>query len=229
MLDHYSAFWRKGIPVDIVDMSCDFSRYKLVIAPMLYLQREDIVEKLRAFVENGGTLIGTYWSGLVNENDLCFQGFAPNGLKDVFGLYAEEIDALWPDQKNHLVLPCGTRYEISDYCEIVHPDTAEVLAAYGEDFYAGCPVLTKNRFGRGQAYYLAGRAGRDFFLDFYGNLAKDLALTPALGETVLPHNVTAGLRKNDTDAYVIVQNYNAEAVNFPLAGSYREFESGAHS
>ena len=227
VLDHYSAFWRKGIPVDILDMSCDFSRYKLVIAPMLYLQREDIVEKLRTFVENGGTLIGTYWSGLVNENDLCFQGFAPNGLKDVFGLYAEEIDALWPDQKNHLVLPCGTRYEISDYCEIVHPDTAEVLAAYGEDFYAGCPVLTKNRFGRGQAYYLAGRAGRDFFLDFYGNLAKDLALTPALGETVLPHNVTAGLRKNDTDAYVIVQNYNAEAVNFPLAGSYREFESGA--
>ena len=75
------------------------------------MQREGIVEKLRAFVDKGGTLVGTYWSGLVNENDLCFESFAPHGLQDVFGLYSEEIDALYPGQHNSLVL-CGSGKEI---------------------------------------------------------------------------------------------------------------------
>ena len=225
ILDHYSAFWRYGIPVDILDMSCDFSGYKLVIAPMLYMERENIVEKLRAFVENGGTLLGTYFSGVVNENDLVFQSFAPYGMQDVFGLYAEEIDALWPDQKNSLCLD-GKAYDIHDYCEIVHTDSAEVLATYGRDFYKGCPALTKNSFGKGQAYYLAGRAGRDFFLDFYGKLANELQIAMSLGSTCLPKNVTAGLRVNDKEAYVIVQNFNNAPVSFDLNGSYCDFESG---
>ena len=60
---------------------------------MLYLLRSGFEQKLRVFVENGGTLVGTYMTGLVNENDLCYLGgFPGGGLKDVFGVWNEATD-----------------------------------------------------------------------------------------------------------------------------------------
>lgn len=230
VLEHYEAFWRMGVPVDIVDMSCDFSGYKLVVAPMLYMQRENIVEKLRSFVENGGTLVGTYWSGLVNENDLCFESFAPYGMQDVFGLYSEEIDALYPHQSNSMVMSAtGATYSLRDLCDVVHVFTAQVLGTYQQDYYAGLPALTLNRFGKGAAYYLCARADKDFYRDLYAEIADDIGLERALGSAVLPKNVTASLRKGDGYEVAIVQNFNAAAVSVCLEEPYTDIESGETS
>ncbi|MBQ7486499.1 MAG: beta-galactosidase [Clostridia bacterium] len=230
VLDHYEAFWRMGISADIVDMSCDFSRYKLVIAPMLYMQREDIVRKLRTLVEKGGTLVGTYWSGLVNENDLCFESFAPYGMQDVFGLYSEEIDALYPNQRNAMVLSAtGKTYELRDLCDVVHVSTAQVLATYSEDYYAGCPALTLNRCGQGHAYYLCARADAAFYRDFYGKLADELHLERALESAVLPHNVSASLRKSDKETIAIVQNFNSHPASVCLSSPVTDIESGEYT
>ena len=227
MLDHYEAFWRMGIPVDIIDMSFDLSGYKLVVAPMLYMQRENIVEKLRAFVENGGTLVGTYWSGLVNENDLCFESFAPYGLQDVFGLYSEEIDALYPHQSNTMVVNnTGDEYKLTDLCDVVHVSTAQVLATYKEDYYAGSPALTVNEFGKGAAYYLCARADKAFYRDLYEEIADDIDLERALGNAILPQNVTAGLRKGDGYDVAIVQNYNTHSVSISLDQPMTDIETG---
>ena len=227
VLDHYSAFWRMGIPVDIIDMSCDFSNYKLVVAPMLYMQREGIVEKLRTFVEKGGTLVGTYWSGLVNENDLCFQSFAPYGMQDVFGLYSEEIDALYPNQTNTMKMSgSGEEYTLRDMCDVVHVSTAQVLGTYQSDYYAGYPALTLNYFGFGQAYYLCARAGRDFYKDFYEEIAEDLQLEKALDNASLPDGVTANLRKNEEEEIAIVQNFNAHPV---VVRAVTDIETGEYT
>lgn len=230
VLEHYEAFWRMGIPVDIVDMSCDFSNYKLVVAPMLYMQREGIVEKLRSFVEKGGTLVGTYWSGLVNENDLCFQSFAPYGMQDVFGLYSEEIDALYPDQRNTMVMSAsGAEYELKDMCDVVHVSTAQVLGTYKDDYYAGNPALTLNYFGFGQAYYLCARANQAFYKDFYEEIAEDLQLEKALDNANLPHNVTASLRKNDEEEIAIVQNFNPFPTTVSLENAVTDIETGEYT
>ncbi|MBQ3222683.1 MAG: beta-galactosidase trimerization domain-containing protein, partial [Clostridia bacterium] len=201
--------------------------YKLVIAPMLYMQRENIVEKLRAFVENGGTLVGTYWSGLVNENDLCFESFAPYGLQDVFGLYSEEIDALYPHQSNTMVVNnTGDEYKLTDLCDVVHVSTAQVLATYKEDYYAGSPALTVNEFGKGAAYYLCARADKAFYRDLYEEIADDIDLERALGNAILPQNVTAGLRKGDGYDVAIVQNYNTHSVSISLDQPMTDIETG---
>ncbi len=227
VLDHYEAFWRMGVAVDIIDMSCDFSGYKLVVAPMLYMQREGIVEKLRSFVENGGTLIGTYWSGLVNENDLCFEGFAPNGLQDVFGLYSEEIDALYPYQSNSMVMNLsGETYKLTDLCDVVKVSTAQVLGTYESDYYAGMPALTCNYFGKGMAYYLCARAEKGFYRDLYEDIAEDLDLERALDGAILPENVTASLRKGDGYDVAIVQNFNTTAQSVSLEYPVVDLETG---
>lgn len=93
-LSHYKNFWQQGISVDIINQEKDFSKYKLVIAPMLYLLKKDTAVRLKKFVKNGGTVVSTYWTGIVNENDLCFLGGFPGHLRDLFAIWSEELDAL---------------------------------------------------------------------------------------------------------------------------------------
>ena len=89
-----------GIPTDFVDMSYDISKYKVLVAPMMYLLRNGFEQKIKAFVEAGGTLITTYWSGIVNETDLCYLKGTPHGLMDVVGLRSEENDGLFDGETN---------------------------------------------------------------------------------------------------------------------------------
>lgn len=224
ILDHYGAFWHMGIPVDIIDMSCSLDGYKMVIAPMLYMYREGIEDKLRQFVKEGGTLIGTYWSGLVNENDLCYESFAPYGLQDVYGLYSEEIDALYPDQSNSMVMDVS--YMLYDICDIVTLTTARSLATYQDDYYQGRSALACNNYGKGTAYYLCARAEKQFYQDFYEKITRELEIERSLGSTLLPHGVTAGLRKNNDKEIIIVQNFNNHPVTFTLKDSMTNLETG---
>ena len=133
---HYRALWEQGLSVDLRDMrACtDLSGYKLVVAPMLFMLRNGFEEKLRAYVAQGGTLVMTYFSGVVDEHDLAFMGPAPHGLTDVLGLRAAELDALYPQDHNTLMLADGRQYTITELCELPESCTAQVLGTYGEDF-----------------------------------------------------------------------------------------------
>jgi beta-galactosidase len=226
ILDHYEAFWRAGIPADIQDMSCDFTGYKLVVAPMLYMYRERIADKLRAFVKDGGTLVGTYWSGVVDENDLCFLGGVPGGLTDVFGLRVEEIDALWDGETNELVSPDGASFKLRELCERVVPQGAETLARYGRDFYKGEPALLYNEYGSGCAYYIAARPEQAFYRGFYDGVCKRAGIKGCIA-AVLPDGVTASQREDANGGRIIfLQNFNEEAVSVTLKEKYADLETG---
>ena len=205
-------------------MEKDLSGYRLVAAPMLYLYRANIAEKMKEFVKNGGTLVGTYWSGIVNDTDLCYLGGMPgDGMTQVFGLRSEEIDALYDGQYNAMSFQ-NTRYQLSELCDLVKVDTASVLSTYEKDFYAGQPALTVNSYGKGQAYYLAAKAENRFYLDFYRFLAAESGVAPAL-DGQLPYGVTASLRKGSRDI-VIVQNYNDRPAAVVLNAPYTDLETG---
>lgn len=227
---HHRAFWKNGVPVDFVDMDGDLSGYKVVVTPMLYMYRNGFAKKLRDFVEQGGTLVSTYWSGIVDDTDLCFLGGWPgDGMMDVFGIWNEEIDALYDGETNVMELResvDGLResYTLRELCEIIHLRGAKALAAYGQDFYAGSPVLTENQFGKGTAYYVAARAEDGFQEDFYRMLVKKLGIRRAL-DTVLPEGVTASLRKGEQDV-VFVQNFTAAPQTVRLPHAMTDVESG---
>lgn len=222
MLSHYQAFWNMGVPVDLIDMEQDITNYKLIAAPMLYLYRADIETKLKTFVKNGGTLVGTYWSGIVNESDLCFLGGTPGNMMDVFGLRSEEIDALYDNQSNRTTWNYKT-YEITELCDIVKLKGAIPFAFYETDFYVGSPVLTYNTYGDGTAYYIAAKLEDNFYQDFYCKLVSDCSIQKSLDGT-LPYGVTANIRKGDRDI-IIVQNYNAYPAVLSLNKAYKDFET----
>ncbi len=212
-ISHYQALWKQGISVDVIDMEQALDSYKLVIAPMLYMVRPGVAERITQFVENGGTFVATYWSGIVDEHDLCFLGGFPGPLREVLGIWAEEIDTLYPTDENSLVPSAGNAlkltesYKIHELCELIHTESADVLATYGTDFYAGRPVLTHNLFGEGQSYYIAARTQDDFLDDFYRALADDLSIQPILN-TALPQGISVSQRSDGTNRFVFVMNFN---------------------
>lgn len=209
----YRPFWERGVPVDVIDMEQDFSKYKLLVAPMLYMVRPGVGERIERFVENGGTFVATYWSGIVDENDLCFLGGFPGPLRKTLGIWSEEIDGLHDRDLNRIVMNEGNElgltgsFEFHELCDLIHVEGAEVLATYQSDFYAGRPALTVNRIGRGQAYYMASRNKDPFHDEFFGRLIESTGVYRAM-ESELPYGVTAQVRSDEKRDYVFLLNFS---------------------
>ncbi|HVM60068.1 MAG TPA: beta-galactosidase [Verrucomicrobiae bacterium] len=212
----YRPFWSRGVPVDVIEMDCELAGYKLVVAPMLYMVRPGVAERIEKFVKQGGTFVATYWSGIVNESDLCFLGGFPGPLRKVLGVWAEEIDVLHDGQTNAVVpaarngLGLTGRYKARELCDLIHAESAQVLAKYGADFYKGRPALTVNAHGKGRAYYIASRNDGRFHEDFYGGLIRRLDLKRVL-QTKLPAGVTAQVRTDGKDDFVFLLNFQPSA------------------
>ncbi|SNX53392.1 beta-galactosidase [Thermoanaerobacterium sp. RBIITD] len=212
---HYRPFWSKGVPVDVIDMENDFNRYKLLIAPMLYMLKDGVVERIKQFVKNGGTFVTTYWSGIVNENDLCYLGGFPGPLKEVLGIWSEEIDGLHDKDENCVVfnetneLGIKGEYKAKELCEIIHLEGAKDLAKYKEDFYAGYPAVTVNNYGNGKAYYIAFRNNDDFVDDFYGKIIEFLNIKRSIN-CDLPIGVTVQERTDGKRKFVFLLNFTHE-------------------
>jgi beta-galactosidase len=212
-IEHFRPFWNNGVSCDVIDTEMDLGKYKLVIAPVLYMLNPGVAEKIERFVAGGGTFVTTYFSGIVNETDLAFLTGFPGPLRKVMGIWSEETDALYDDE--HVLVtavdksasvPLRGPYKGGFLCDIIHPEGAEVIATYASEFYAGTPAVTVNRFGKGRAYYLATRFGEDFNDDFYGGLIDDLKLHRNLG-TRLPQGVTAQRRTDGDREFVFVLSF----------------------
>ncbi len=216
---HYRALWEQGYAVDFCDMrECtDLSGYDLVSAPMLFMTRNGIEEKLRAFVERGGVLLTTYWSGVVDAYDLAYLGAVPHDLTDVLGLRATELDALYPEQSNGLRTKDGAAYKITELCGLVELRGAEVEGTYTSDWYAGQPCLTRHTYGKGEAWYLAAKADQNALNALYRRLAERVGLPRAM-DTELPYGVVAVER----GGVVFLQNYSGEERTVALDKAYHE-------
>ena len=216
---HYRALWEQGYAVDFCDMrECtDLSGYDLVSAPMLFMTRNGIEKKLRAFVERGGVLLTTYWSGVVDAYDLAYLGAVPHDLTDVLGLRATELDALYPEQSNGLRTKDGAAYKITELCGLVELRGAEVEGVYTSDWYAGQPCLTRHTYGKGEAWYLAAKADQNALNALYRRLAERVGLPRAM-ETELPYGVVAVER----GGVVFLQNYSGEERTVALDKAYHE-------
>lgn len=224
-VDYYKALWERGIGVDILPINGDLEKYDLIVAPMLYMTDKATISALKKYVEGGGTLYATYLLGMVNETTLSYLGgFPANELKDVFGIWNEEIDALYPQERIKVAFE-GAEYEGRDMCELVHANTAKVLATYASEFYKGSPAFTVNEYGKGKAYYQAFRDCGDFWLAALDEILKELNIVGVLGNTVLPKGVTAHIRTDGEKEYLFVENYTENSIQeIPLSGKYFDIE-----
>ena len=202
VIDHYQALWQLGVSMDVIDQCSELDGYQLVVAPMCYMLKPSFANEIKRFVKDGGKAVFTYMSGYVNETDLCFLGGFPGPLKEVLGIWNEEIDALYPEDNNAITFN-GESYRAFDLCEIIHAgqDTT-ILGEYKNDFYIGKPVVTEHQFGSGKGYYIAARTGVDFLTDFYRTFGMKSSL-----EAMLPAGVSATVRRVGETDYVFLMNF----------------------
>ncbi len=203
---YHRLFWQAGMDCDVVSPKADLSKYKLVVAPMLYLTDKETIDNLAHYTENGGTLWATYMLGTVNETDLCWLGGIPGDqLKAVFGIVAEEIDTLYP-QEQKLAALGGQAHPLVDYCEVLKLQGASPMASYASDWYTGTPAVTEHSCGKGRAIYQACRDTGSLKQAIFEKLAADTGLVSHV-KMPLPYGVTAHCRTDGKTRYLFVENY----------------------
>lgn len=220
--DYYTALFEKNIPVDIIGVDDEISKYKIVIAPLLYMTKKGYAEKLETFVKAGGTFITTYFSGIVDEHDLVI-GAYPGELKELLGIWVEEQDAL-PEGKQNAFVYGGEKYSADILCDLLHLEGAEGLSFYEKDFYQGMPAVTRNRYGKGNAYYVATRSIPEFYQHFMADVLRE-AEVDAILDT--PHNVEATVRENGKGRTLFLLNHNTFGVEVVLEQECEDLLSGA--
>lgn len=229
----YGAFRRLGLNVDLVDMDCDIEKYRVLALPMCYMFKEGFSEKVRAFVEKGGILINTYWSGIADDTDLCYLGGTPYGLMDVLGARSMEIDGLYDWEENELVPEPGNElglnrtYRCKYLCDLLELRGAKAVMTYGSDFYQGYPALTVNAYGKGFAWYVAADGEKEFYQDFIRLLMEQYHICGPVSGSI-PENLEVTTRETDDTRYVIYQNFGTEPVKLPLPeGAFEAFYGDA--
>ncbi len=180
---YYHALHRLNVAVDIVPPGGNLSNYRLVIAPLLYMLRPGVTENLQRFVEQGGMLLTTFFSGIVDENDHVILGGYPGELRKLLGIYVEEFDP-WTEVMTNAVLiedgPLKGVYPCSLWGEVVHLEGARALGLFASDYYAGGPALTMHQFGQGKAYHLATQANDELLAALVRQLCREAAVSPVL-------------------------------------------------
>ena len=211
----YNIHLKKGINADIVFPLEDLSSYSLVVLPMYYAVSKEAGAWLKEYVKNGGTVVATYLTAYVNENTLAYLGGFPGaGLGEVFGLYAEELDTLYPTDSNAVLMKDGNKAIVKDYCELIKLTGAEVLGTYESDFYAGMPAVTVHSYGNGKAYYIGARMEEEDLIKFFTPIWSECGIK----EKELPEGVEYLTRTaEDGSTFDFYVNYNAMPVTVQLS------------
>jgi beta-galactosidase len=147
----HRAVTEVGATADVVHPSADLSGYKLVIVPTLYLCTDETAAALQAYVEGGGHVLVTYFSGLVDEHDHVRLGGYPGAFRDLLGVRTEEFAPLMPGVT--VALDDGSTADV--WTELLEARDAEVVASYTDGPLPGTPALTRRAVGEGAAWYLA--------------------------------------------------------------------------
>ncbi|MBI3850070.1 MAG: beta-galactosidase [Verrucomicrobia bacterium] len=207
----HSGLHDRNIPVDFARPTEDLSKYKLVIAPSLSLLAGGEVDRLKLYVQNGGTLVATFNTGLLDEHHVASDTGFPHDMTDLFGLEVLEFDPLPPGEENHMTFkgafPTSHLHPARLWCDIIEPKGCQVLAMYAKDFYAGRPAITMNNFGLGKAVYIGTMSHQHFYYDLVVWLRQTCNLFPLLK---VPDTVEVSMRqKADTKIYFLLNHQNS--------------------
>ncbi|KYG34146.1 beta-galactosidase [Alkalihalobacillus trypoxylicola] len=209
---YYEFFYDRNIPVDMISVDSDFSDYDLVVAPVLYMLKDGLANRLTDFVKNGGHFVTTFMSGIVNESDNVYLGGYPGPLREMAGVWVEEIDALAPEQSNQVAFTNGSKHSCNLLCDIIHLEGAEAVAYYEEDFYANSPSVTKNDFGKGKFWYVGTQLEKSGISEILQQVVEGAKINALVAKS---DGLEITKRENQEHAYYFVINQHDDEKAMP--------------
>jgi len=153
---YYDALYNMNVGVDFIDpSSTNFQKYKLIVVPALYAASDELLNRLNAYVENGGHVVYTFKSGFSNENVKVRHTAQPGIINKSAGVFYNQF--VYPENVTLKGDPfaAGDQNKIINWMELVTPTTAQVLAYYDHPVWGKYAAVTKNYYGKGEATYVA--------------------------------------------------------------------------
>ena len=225
LYSYYKPLFDRNITVDFAHPESDLSRYKLVIAPNLYLVNEKSAKNINQYVGNGGTLLMSFFSGIVDENEHIRLGGYPAPFREMLGLVVEENAPYSETQTNSICTNEGKQFQCTFWSDIIHLKSAKALANFEQDYYAGSPAVTHNIFGAGNAFYVGTvpeTNGMKWLIEYVCTTA---GVQPV--SVNVPECVEILHRTNGKSLFVFVLNHSNEKVTVSLKQSGVDLLTGS--
>ncbi|RAG80905.1 beta-galactosidase [Streptacidiphilus pinicola] len=217
-LDYHAALrrahrtlWDAGVTVDLAHPEQELGRYRLVVAPALFLLSDAGAANLRGYVEDGGTLLVQHAAGYVDDRlHARLGGYPAAALREALGIRVEEYRPLGRDER--IVLSDSSH--AAAWSESLRVEGAEALASYTHGLLAGSPALTRHRFGAGHGWYVSARLDDADQAGLVTRLLDAAGVQPELPG--LPPAVEAVTRHaEDGRRWHVVMNHGAEPARLP--------------
>ncbi|MFF8842303.1 beta-galactosidase [Streptomyces sp. NPDC015127] len=210
----HRAVWESGTAVDFARPEGELGRFKLVLAPHLYLLTDAAVDNLLAYVRGGGTLVCGFHTGVADEDDRVRAGGMDARLRDLFGI--RTVHEWWPLDEGDTV-ECGAFRGMLWSEEIDAAPGADVVAAYRGGELDGRPaVLRKDR-----AWYVSTLPEPEALRDLLSEVAADAGVRPVLD------GVPAGVEAVRRGDLLFVLNHGRDPVEVKVPGTHRDLLTGA--
>ena len=218
----YDTLFKMNIECDFVWPESDnLDQYKAIFVPALYAAPDELLEKLKQYTANGGTLVATFKTAFANENVKVSHEMQPHILSNCFGISYQQFTfpkntGLSGSIINGTAKGADEKAEAKVFMELLMPQEAEVLASYDHYNWKEYVAITKNHYGKGTAIYIGCMTD--------DNTLKAV-ITEALNsaEVEIPeYNWPVIIRKGSNDLGKCVRyilNYSAEEQNVVYHGA----------
>ena len=208
----HRGFVELGIGTDVINWRADFQGYRLVVAPYLFLLDQDVADKLQQYAAAGGTVLLTTRSGVKNMQNVCHSARLPGLLMELAGVEVDEYDPVGADLQQVDFGQAG-QYLCNQWCDVLAPTTASVVASYASDYFAGRAAVTRNSFGQGTAYYLGTVLEDDAYAMLLGRIVRELGIAHVPD---LPPGVELSVRSGPAGKLLFAINLNKESQQITL-------------
>ncbi len=205
-----------GAMADIVPYDRELTKYKVVVAPVVYLVDHALAARLQEYVRQGGTVLFTFRSGVKNWNNVNVADVLPGAFADLCGISIRDYDCL--DTQHSVALRYGPHsgFRGMGWVDVLSLGEAEPIAWYESEFYAGSPAITVNSVGQGKVYYMGTMPETKLLQAFLLDAVKESG-GALLFEGNLPSGVEAVKRSGPNGGLTMLLNHNDTSVAVPFS------------
>lgn len=212
-MPYYRALARRGVNVDFINVQQPLDSYRVLVLSTKYLLNEELAERLRIFVQNGGVLLTTCRTGVKNECNVPYAMTLPGYLREVLGVRVEEYEAVSPKHP-YTVQYENTTYQGNILADWVIPESALSLAEYQEEGLEAYSAITVNDFGKGRAYYVGTIPEDRLAQELMDQVLNDAGISPF----EIPEQVEVSIRSKQGVDYVFVLNHTSQPQAIGVSG-----------
>lgn len=224
----HKALYNANVGADFVFPDAkDFSAYKLLIVPPLYIADDALLERISNYVKNGGHVLMTFKSGFANENSAVRWERAPGPLREAAGFTYQEFSNLEkPLALKGDPLHAGEENKVNTWAEFLMPTTAEPLAFYDHPFFGRWPAITHNKFGSGSLIYEGTLLSDALQATVVQNALVESGIAASARQAASPIRVKSGINAQGHPVHFLLNYSSAPATLAYRFGAGKDLLTG---